>query len=127
MFQPSRGQIAQQRHNNGAIVRALPSSLSLLLLLSLDDDDDDDPASVPSPPLRSPSPPPPPPPNRDGATPTAHNPSARWMAKTYNAAIAARLGPSTPPTSSLSNDNSPPPVEFDEGVRHQRRSDERER
>lgn len=95
MFRPSRGQIAQRRRDDGAVVRALPSSSSLLLLLSLDDDDD--PASVPSSPLRFPSPPPPPPPNRDGAAPTAHNPSARWMAKTYDAAIAARSGPSTPP------------------------------
>jgi hypothetical protein len=95
MFRPFRRQIAQRRRNNGAVVCALPLSSSLLLLLSLDNYDN--PASVLSSPLQSPSPPLPPPPNCDGAAPTTHNPSTRWMAKTYNAAIAARLGPSTPP------------------------------
>jgi hypothetical protein len=56
MFGPSRGQIAQRWRDNGAVVRALPSSSSLLILLSLDNDDD--PASILSSPLQSPSTPP---------------------------------------------------------------------
>ena len=57
MFRPSRGRIAQRRHNDGVVVRTLPLLPSFLLLLLLSLDNNDDPAYVPSSPLQSTSPP----------------------------------------------------------------------
>ncbi len=107
MFRPYRGQIAQRRHNNGAVVRALPSLSSLLLPLSLDDNTTRHLSCHP--PCD-----PPPPPRRRPRIATAPRPPpttpARGGRQRHTTLQLPQGQARPPPPTSLSlNDNLPPP------------------